>query len=206
MSRRDVPLSDHSNLTPAGVAQLAEAPPSNGGQCEFDSRSRHYPPSVSDRTPTSYVGRPGSIPGAGACHASVTDSTRSFYLRGPSSTLGRGAMNEKEKVYSELHALRKRVFELRKHNRALQKAVSEPEIKQLRAEHTRMRRALSQIAYSPDDKMDDLEAVRVVAAAALVPTTSQGKAAQQQFARAKRRLIAQSKRLGTSAVPDEERS
>lgn len=150
----------------AEVAQLAEARRPNRRQCGFESHPRH-------------------------CRASVLDSTRSFYLRGPGSTPGRGPMNEKEKVYTELDALRKRVFNLRQQVRSLQLALSEPEIRRLRAEHTRMRKALSMIAYAPSENYEDVNEIRAAAGAALVPTATGSKAAQRQFARAKRTLIRQ---------------
>lgn len=100
-------------------------------------------------------------------------------------------MNEKEKVYTELDALRKRVFQLRKQVRSLQLALSEPEIRRLRAEHHRMRKALSMIAYAPSENYEDVDEIRATAAAALVPTATGSKAARRQFAHAKRLLIRQ---------------
>jgi hypothetical protein len=102
-------------------------------------------------------------------------------------------MNEKEKVYAERDALRRRVFNLRKDNAGLRKALSEPEIRRMRAEHDQMKKALSMIAYSPDAKYDDIEHVRVVAAAALTVGAATKRSRARTFAKIKRQLIAQQK-------------
>jgi len=109
-------------------------------------------------------------------------------------------MNEKERVYAELHDLRRKVAIQRRELDNLTKALSQPEIRAVRAERDSYKIALSVIAYSPDPKYDDVDELRLTAAAALTPASGGRKHRHDVLARAKRKLIAEQKAARESSA------